>query len=164
VGAVSGAVVFLEDFFVFGLDDSVLSVAVSLLGAFSVVASAAFSERFVLLFFSLELLVLFEDGLVTLSSAGLFVLVEVFVDAGDFAGAVDEGSGLVVALADGVMVAATDADAAGVMVAPTVAAGVALAVVEAALVLVVPVVVPVVAPVVVPLVEVTPTLKLGVTP
>jgi hypothetical protein len=150
----------LEDFFVFGVDDSVLSVAVSLLGAFSVVASAAFSERFVLLFFSLELLVLFEDGLVALSSVGLFVLVEVFVDAGDFAGAVDEGSGLVVALADGVMVAATDADAAGVMVAPTVAAGVALALVEAALVLVVPVVVPVV----VPLVEVTPTLKLGVTP
>jgi hypothetical protein len=158
VGAVSGSVVFLEDFFVFGVDDSVLSVADSLLGAFSVLISEAFSDFFVLLFsallfLSLELLVVFDDGLVALSA-------ELFVLAGDFVDAVAEGSGLVVALADGVIVAATDAEAAGVMVAPTVAAGVALAFVVAAVVEVVPVVVPVV----VPLVEVTPTLKLGVTP
>lgn len=164
MGAVSGSVAFLEDFFVFGGDDSLLSVAVSLLGAFSVFASAALSDFFVLLFsallfFSLELLVLFDDGLVALS-AELFVVVELFVLAGDFVGDVAEGSGLVVALADGVIVAATDAEAAGVMVAPTVAAGLALAFVVAAVVEVVPVVVPVV----VPLVEVTPTLKLGVTP
>jgi hypothetical protein len=161
VGAVSGSVVFLEDFFVFGVDDSLLSVADSLLGALSVFASEAFSDLFVLLFFSLALLVLFDDGLVALSAAELFVEAGLLVVAGDFvvAGAnVAEGSGLVVALADGVMVAATDA--AGVMVAPTVAAGEALAFVEAALVEVVPVV----TPVVVPLVEVTPTLKLGVTP
>jgi len=60
------------------------------------------------------------------------------------------------------------AEADGVVVAPTlaVAAGVALGAVELALLLVVPVVVvPEVVPVVVvPLVEVTPTLKLGVTP
>ena len=155
----------MEDFFVFGVDDSLLSVAVSLFGAFSVLASEAFSDFFVLLFsallfFSLEVLLLFDDGLVALSSAELFVLVELFVLAGDLVGPVAEGSGLGVELADGVMVAAADAEAAGVMVAPTVAAGVALAFVDAALVEVVPVVVPVV----VPLVDVTPTLKDGVTP
>jgi hypothetical protein len=159
VAAVSGSVVFLEDFFVFGVDDSLLSVADSLLGAFSVFASVAFSDFFVLLFFSLELLVLFDDGLVALSAAGLFVEAGLFVVAGDFVGAVAEATGLVLALAAGVMVEAADAEAAGVMVAPTVAAGVALAFVDAALVVVVPVVVAVV-----PLVEVTPTLKLGVTP
>ena len=158
----------MEDFLVFGVDDSLLSVALSLLGAFSVFASEALSAFFVLLFsallfFSLELLVLFDDGLVPLSVAELFVVAGLLVVAGDFVVAGDdvaEGNGLVVALADGVIVAATDAEAAGVIVAPAVAAGVALAFVEAALVEVVPVVVPVV----VPLVEVTPTLKLGVTP
>ena len=71
----------------------------------------------------------------------------------------------------GVAVAATDAVVAGVIVAPTLAdgAGLAVAFVEAALfvVVVAPVVVvgAVVVPVVVvPLVEVTPALKLGVTP
>lgn len=162
MGAVSGSTVFLLDFFVFELGDSlVLSVADSLLGDFSVFASAL-SDFFVLLFFSLEVLVLFDDGLVALSAAELFVVAGLFAVVGDFVvvGAnVAEGIGLMLALAEGVMVAATDAEAAGVMVAPTVAAGVALAFVEAALVVVVPVVVPVV-----PLVEVTPTLKLGVTP
>jgi hypothetical protein len=150
----------LLDFFVFKLGDSlVLSVADSLLGDFSVFASA-FSDFLVLLFFSLDALVLFDDGLVALSAAGLFVAAGLLVVDGDFVGAnVPEGIGLVLALADGVMVAAADAEAAGVMVAPTVAAGVALALVEAALVGVVPVVVAVV-----PLVAVTPTLKLGLTP
>jgi hypothetical protein len=163
VAEVVGSVVFLVDFFDFELGDSLvlLSVADSLVGDFSVVACVFF----VLLFFSLVLvlglfsLVLFEAGLVALSAAGLFVVAGDLV-AGDgvIAGTgVGDGFVLTLALADGVMVAA--ADAAGVMVAPTlaVAAGVALAFVEA----VVPVVV---VPVVVPDVEVTPTLKLGVTP
>jgi hypothetical protein len=139
-------------------DALVLSVADSLVGDFSVLAS----DFFVLLFFSL---VVFEEGLVALSAAGLLLVAGLFVVAGDFvvAAAVDAtlGDGFTLALADGVVVAATDAlgDAAGVIVAPTlaVAAGVALALVEAFT----PVVVPVV---VVPDVEVTPTLKLGVTP
>ena len=158
------------DFLVFELGDSVvLSVADSLLGDFSVLASDFFELLFfsVVLLFSAALLVelvLFDEGLVALSAAGLlvaglFVVVDDFVEAeGLTAGT---GLGFTLALAAGVMVAPTDAVAAGVIVAPTLAAGVALALVEAA-VLVVPVVV---APVVVvPLVEVTPTLKLGVTP
>jgi hypothetical protein len=154
----------LEDFFVFGgeLDGSVvvLSVAVSLLGAASVFG-ADFLE---LLFFSLELLlVLFDDGLVALSSAaglvffsadGLLVVFDDLVDA--------VGEAFVL----GVAVAATLAVAAGVIVAPTLAAGagVAVALVEAALFVVVVAPVVVVPVVVVPLVEVTPALKLGVTP
>jgi len=140
-----------------------LSVEDSLLGDFSVLASVFF----VLLFFSLVLVlvlglfsvVLFEDGLVALSAAGLFDVAGLFVVGGAVIAGATVGDGLAAALADGVMVAAADADAAGVIVAPTlaVAAGVALAFVEA----VVPVVV---VPVVVPDVEVTPTLKLGVTP
>ena len=148
-------VVFLEDFFVFELelDGSVvvLSVAVSLLGSASVFA-ADFLE---LLFFSLELLlVLFDDGLVSLSAAGLLVVFDDLVDA--------VGEAFVL----GVAVAATEAVAAGVIVAPTLAvvAGVALALVEAALLVVVVAPVVVVPVVVVPLVEVTPALKLGVTP
>jgi len=157
VGAVSGSVVFLVDFFVFGLGDS--SVADSLLGDFSVLASD-FSDFLVLLFsaallfFSFEVLLLVLFGLVAVSAAGLLVV------AGDFlVGAADaEGDVFAVALAAGV-VAGTDAVVAGVVVAPTLAvvAGEALAFVEAALVVVVPVV-PVVP------VEVAPTLKLGVTP
>ena len=114
-----------------------------------------------LLFFSLGLVVF---GLVALSAAGLLDVAGLLVDAGDFAvvAAVAEGIGLVLALADGVMVAATDAVAAGVMVAPALAAGVALALVDAGLFVVV--VAPVVVVPVVPVVEVTPTLKLGVTP
>jgi hypothetical protein len=150
VGAVSGSVVFFSDFFlVFELGDS-LSVADSVFGDFSVFASD-FSDFLVLLFsallfFSLEVLVLFDDGLVALSEAGLFVVPGLFVVEGDFVvagAAVAETIGFVVALVAGVMVAATDAVAAGVIVAPTlaVAAGVALALVEAALVVVVPVVV-----------------------
>jgi hypothetical protein len=172
VGAVSGfsgAVVFLEDFFVLELElvgsVVVLSVAVSVLGAASVFG-ADFLE---LLFFSLELLlVLFEDGLVALSAAGLVVF--------SAAGLLVVFDALVDALGEafvlGVAVAATDAVAAGVIVAPTLAevAGVGLALVDAALfvVVVAPVVVlgavVVVPVVVVPLVEVTPALKLGVTP
>jgi hypothetical protein len=164
-------VVFFSDFLDFELGDSlVFSVADSLLGDFSVLASGFFVLLFVesalllvdsgLLFFSLVLvLVLFEDGLVALSAAGLLV------DAGDFvSGTEADGAGETVsegfALVVGVMVAAADAVAAGVMVAPAlaVAAGGALAFVDAVTpVVVVPVVV-------VPEVEVTPTLKLGVTP
>lgn len=171
VAEVVGSVVFLLDFFDFALGDSLalLSVADSLFGDFSVVACVFF----VLLFFSLVLglfsLVLFEDGLVSLSAAGLlleaglFVVVDDLVESAGVVGGITVSDGFVtLALADGVMVAA--ADAAGVMVAPTlaVAAGVALAFVEAlVLVVVAPVVV---VPVVVPDVEVTPTLKLGVTP
>lgn len=143
-------------------DSLVLSAADSLLGDFSVFASDLFELLLVdsallfsaLLFFSLEVL-LFDDGLVALSAAGLLVA-ELFLE-GEFAGD-EEGE----AFAAGVMVAPTEAVAAGVIVAlvagVTVAAGVAAAFVEAGvLVVVVPVVV-------VPLVEVTPTLKLGVTP
>jgi hypothetical protein len=147
------------------LDESVeLSVAESLLVDFSdffvllLVESASVWVLSALLFFSLVVF-----GLVALSEAGLLVVAGLFVVAGDFvvAAAVEAtlGDGFTLALADGVIVAATLGDAAGVIVAPTlaVAAGVALAFVEA----VTPVVVPVV---VVPEVEVTPTLKLGVTP
>ena len=158
----------MVDFLVFELGDSlVLSVADSLFGDFSVLAS----DFFELLFFSVALLfsaallvelVLFDDGLVALSAAGLFVVAAgLLVVDDDFAEAeglvAGIGLGFTLALAAGVMVAPTDAVAAGVMVAPTLAAGVALALVEAAVFVVVPVVV-------VPLVEVTPTLKLGVTP
>lgn len=144
------------DFLVFELGDSlVLSVADSLFGDFSVAAS----DFFELLFFSLELLVLFEDGLVAFSAAGLLVVAGDFVVAGDEFTGDKDGDGFTVALVAGVMVAPTDADAAGVIVAPTLAAGVALALVDPAVFVVV------VAPVVVvPVVEVTPTLKLGVTP
>lgn len=142
--------VFLLDFLVFELGDSlvVLSVADSLLGDFSVFASD-FSDFFellfsALLFFSLELLLL--DGLDALSAAGLLA-VEDFVDfagEGEVAAGESEAIGLAfaVALVVGVVVAA----GAGVIVAPTlaVAAGVALALVEAAVLVVVPVVVPVV--------------------
>jgi hypothetical protein len=152
------------------LDESgEVSVEVSLLGAFSVLASVFFVVLLVesavaaSVFVDSALLFFFVDGLVAFSAAGLLAVAGLFVDlaAGD---GVVAGTGvgdafvlLTLALADGVMVAA--ADAAGVMVAPTlaVAAGVALALVEA----VTPVVVPLV---VVPDVEVTPTLKLGVTP
>jgi hypothetical protein len=162
VSGFSGAVVFLEDFFVFPLelDGSavVLSVAVSLLGAASVFA-ADFLE---LLFFSLELLlVLFEDGLVALSAAGLVVFsADGLLVFDDFVDAVGEGFVL------GVAVAATDAVAAGVIVAAALAvvAGVGLAFVEPALLVVVFAPVVVVPVVVLPLVVVTPALKLGVTP
>lgn len=149
--------VFLEDFFVFGLELAgsvvVLSVAVSLFGAVSVFASDFFELLFVL----------FDDGLVALSAAGLFVVeAGLFVVEALLAGV---AVAFAVALVDGVIVAATDAVAAGVIVAAALAdaAGLALALVEAALfvVVVAPVVV---VPVVVPVVEVTPTLKLGVTP
>ena len=149
----------------FELGDSLvlLSVEDSLVGDFSVLASVFFVLLFVesaLLFFSL---VLFEDGLVALSAAGLFAVVDDLIEGDGESAGIGVGEGF--ALTDGVMVAA--ADAAGVMVAPTlaVAAGVALAFVEAVTPVVVPAVVPVVVvPVVVPDVEVTPTLKLGVTP
>lgn len=150
----------LSDFLDLDLAESVeLSVVVvdSLLGAFSVAASVFF----VLLFFSV---VLFEDGLVALS-AGVLV-VDDFADG--VIGGTGDGFALTLALADGVVLADTAgvAEADGVMVAPTlaVAPGVALAFVEALVfVVVAPLVVPVVTPVV-PEVEVTPTLKLGVTP
>ena len=127
------------DFLVlFELGDSlVLSVLVD---------SLADCSAFVLFF-----VLLFDDGLVALSAAGLFVV------AGDFVvDDLDEGDGVVAGLgftvedAAGVVVAATDAVAAGVIVAAAVAAGVALALVEAdvlvvvvlgAVVVVVPVVV-----------------------
>jgi hypothetical protein len=167
-------VVFFSDFFDLDLDESgEASVEVSLLGDFSVLASVFFVVLLVesvgaaSVFVESALLFFFVDGLVALSAAGLLAVAGLFVVVDDLV----EGDGVVagtgigvgfvltLALADGVMVAAADADAAGVMVAPTlaVAAGVALAFVEA----VTPVVVPVV---VVPDVEVTPTLKLGVTP
>ena len=139
MGTGSGSVGFLVDFFFEG-DSLVLSVADSLLGDFSVVASVFF----VLLFFSLVLglfsavLGLFSAvlgvglfsflafGLVALSAAGLLVVAGLFVvfvegDAVVAGTGVGDGFVLTLALADGVMVAATDAVAAGVMVAPRLA-------------------------------------------
>lgn len=148
------------------------SLAESLFGAFSVLVSVFIELLFVesaSLFFSLALVL---EDLVVLSMAGLFAaesiagllaVVDDFIEGDAVVAGTGVGDGFVLtlALAEGVIVAATDAVAAGVMVAPTlaVAAGVALAFVEALVLLVV------VAPVVVvPLVEVTPTVKLGVTP
>lgn len=163
MGAVSGSVVFFSDFFDFDLVESVVvSVEVSLLGSFSVLVSVFFfvllveSAGAVSVFVDSEVVFFFVEGLVALSAAGLFVVVDDLVEG---AAGVVGGAGVMVAAAAGVMVAA----AAGVMVAPTlaVAAGVALAFVDA----VTPVVVLVVGTVlVVPVVAVTPTLKLGVTP
>jgi hypothetical protein len=154
----------LVDFFVFELDDSLVgSVVVDSLSAdFSVFASD----------FLVLVLVLFEVllfGLEVRSAAGL---VEV---AGDFvvvAGALllsTGGFGLTLgfALEAGVVVAATDAVAAGVMVTAAVAAGLALAFVEAeVLVVVLGAVVLVVPVVVVPLVvdALTPNVVGTVTP
>jgi hypothetical protein len=151
----------LSDFFDFDLAESVVvSVEVSVVGAFSVLLSV---------FFDSEVVFFFVEGLVALSAAGLLVLAGLFVVVDDLVegdaviagAAVGDGLVLTLALAAGVIVAATEAVAAGVMVTPALAAGVALAFVEA----VTPVVVLVVGAVfVVPVVEVTPTLKLGVTP
>jgi hypothetical protein len=161
----------LSDFFDLDLEDSVeVSVEVSLLGAFSVLVSVFLvvllleSEGATSVFVDSEVVFFFGAGLVALSAdglllVGLFVVVdELTVGDAVVAGTgVGDGFGLTLALAEGVIVAATDAVAAGVMVAPAVAAGVALAFVEAELLVVVPVVV-------VPVVAVTPTVKLGVTP
>ena len=139
------------------------------MGAFSVLVSVFFvlllgaSVSAVSVFGASALFFFFFDGLVALSAAGLFVVVDDLVegDAVIAGAAVGDGLVLTLALAAGVIVAAAEAVAAGVMVAPALAAGVALAFVEA----VTPVVVLVVGTVfVVPVVEVTPTLKLGVTP
>jgi hypothetical protein len=112
-----------------------------------------------LLFFSLELvLVLFDDGLVALSAAGLLVVPGLFDDL-VFGDALTAGAGVNVAWAfvAGVIVAAV----AGVDVAPVT--GAALALVEAALLVVVPVVV--VPVVVVPVVVAdTPNVDGTVTP
>jgi hypothetical protein len=146
------------------VESVVVSVEVSLLGAFSVLVSDFLvvllveSSGVVSVFVDSELaFFFFVEGLVALSAAGLFVVDDLEEGAAGVVGGVGVGVGF----ADGVMVAA--AVAAGVIVAPrlAVAAGVALAFVEA----VTPVVVLVVGTVVVvPVVAVTPTLKLGVTP
>jgi hypothetical protein len=156
----------LLDFLVFELGDSLVVSVESLFGDFSVFASD-FSLFLVLLLGESELVaasvLLFFSlfGLVLLSAAGLFVVVEDFVEGeGLMAGT---GLGFALVVAAGEVVAATDAVAAGVMVAPTlaVAAGVALAFVEpVTLVLVLGAVV-----VVVPLVvAVTPKVVGTVTP
>ena len=152
------------DFLVFELGDSLVVSVDSLFGDFSVFASD-FSLFFVLLLVesvvaASVLLFLSLFGLVLLSAAGLFVVVDDFVEGeGLMAGT---GLGFTVELAAGDVVAATDAVAAGVMVAPTlaVAAGVALAFVEPVTLVVVPGAV-----VVVPLVvAVTPKVVGTVTP
>jgi hypothetical protein len=155
----------LLDFLVFELGDSLVVSVESLFGDFSVFASD-FSLFFVLLLVesvvAASVLLFFSlFGLVLLSAAGLFVVVDDFVEGeGLMAGT---GLGFVEVVAAGDVVAATDAVAAGVMVAPTlaVAAGVALAFVEpVTLVLVLGAVV-----VVVPLVvAVTPKVVGTVTP
>lgn len=148
------------DFLVFELGDSLVVASVlvdSLAGAFSV---------FVSLFFVL----LFDDGLVALSAAGLLVVVEdLLVDdlvEGDglIAGT---GLGFTVEVAAGVVVAATEAVGAGVLVAAAVEAGDALALVEAEVLVVVLGAVVVVVPVVTPVVLVlalTPNVDGTVTP
>jgi hypothetical protein len=163
VGAVSGSVVFFSDFFDLDLGDSlVFSVAESLFGAFSVLASVFFVVLLVgssVLFFSF-VLVVFGEVLVEDSDAGLLV-----VDGGADVTGVAAGVAFGAMLLAGVPVGAAEEVAAGVALAATlalgaadaVAPGAAVALVDAAVVLVVPVVV-------VPEVEVTPTLKLGVTP
>jgi hypothetical protein len=168
-------VVFLVGFFVVvEVDDSVeVSVAGSVFGAFSVLASVFFEVLLVesagagSVFVDSEV-VFFFVGLVALSLVELFVveetdaLVEGFVvEVGGWTGAVAATDGRGFAVAAGVMVAAVlgVALAATLAVAAGVALGAAVAFVDA-LVLVV-----VVAPVVVvPVVFVTPMLKLGVTP
>jgi hypothetical protein len=140
----------------------------SLLGDFWFFAEDFFELLFsALLLCSLvvvELLVFGLDSLVALSSVlvfadGLFV----FVARGDFAvvAAGDDEDG---ACAVGVMVAPTEAEVAGVVVAPAlaVAAGLALGLVEAAVLVVVPVVVVPVVPVVV--VALTPKVVGTLTP
>jgi hypothetical protein len=168
VGAVSGSLVFFSDFFDLDLGDSlVLSVADSLFGAFSVLASVFFVVLLVassVLFFSFVLV--FGEELVEASDGALFSAAGllVFVGGADVTG-VAAGVAFGLMLLAGVAVAAAEAVAAGVALAATlalgaadaVAPGAAVALVDAAVVLVVPVVV-------VPDVEVTPTLKLGVTP
>jgi hypothetical protein len=164
----------LSVFFGLGLVAALeVSVEVSLFSVFSDFSdlSVFLSDFLVLLFFSLGLVALSDAGLLVVVAellVGGLVVAEVVVDLVDGVGVetgITVGDGFVVA---GVPVAETDAlaEAAGVIVAPTegvpVAAGVALAFVEALTPVVVPVVV--VPVVVVPEVEVTPTLKLGVTP
>jgi hypothetical protein len=165
-------VVFLDGFLVvFEVEDSVEVSVESLFGAFSVLASVFFvvllveSAGAVSVFVDSEV-VFFFVGLVALSLVELLVVEETdgfAVDVGGWTAGVAAGvaTGLAVAVTAGVIVAAV----AGVAVAATVAlaAGVALGAVAfvEALVLVLVVVA---GTVVVPLVEVTPTLKLGVTP
>jgi hypothetical protein len=170
-------VVFFSDFFDLDLEESVeLSAADSLLGDFSVLASVFLLLLFVdaaLLGFSRVVVVALSEAglLVTLSDAGLLVtlseagllagpaldgLVAGFtVAAGDCPVGERLGDGLTEPLAEGVIVAA----ALGAGLALAVMAGVAVALVEAFTFVVVAGAV-----VVVPLVDVTPTLKLGVTP
>ncbi|MEN3371263.1 MAG: hypothetical protein V7609_3406 [Verrucomicrobiota bacterium] len=171
MGEASGSVVFLVDFFLELGDSLVLSVADSLFGDFSVLASVFFVVLLVesaLLFFSLLVEVSVDGLLVVFSAAGLFVvagteaLVEGFaVEVGGWTGAVaaGEATGFAVAVTPGVMVAAGVALAATLAVAAGVALGAAVAFVDALVLVVV-----VGAVVVVPVVFVTPMLKLGVTP
>jgi hypothetical protein len=154
----------LLDFLVFELGDSLVVSVESLFGDFSVFVSD-FSVFFVVLLgesvVAASVLLFFALLLVELSAAGLFVVVDDFVE-GEALFSVT-GLGLAVEVAAGVVVAATEAVAAGVMVAPTlaVAAGVALAFVEPVTLVVVPGAVVVVVPLVVAL---TPNVVGTVTP
>ena len=145
-----------------------LSVAESLFGDFSLLASDFFVLLFVesaLLFFSALVPGLFDEGLVALSAAELGLFAVEGFEAGALAeglageaAAVDNGVGFGVMMAPAVPLALGAADVAGVAVAAALAevAGDALALVDALELVVV------VAPLV--LVLVTPMLKLGVTP
>lgn len=169
----------MVDFLVFELGDSPVVSVDSLADDLSLFASDLSDFR-VLLFFSLEvlLLVLFEEGLVAVSAAGLFIGTGLLVVDDLVAGAELDGDVLAVALVAGVIevaaeaagevaaVAAGEVEAAGVMLVETLAEGLALALVEAALFVVVPVVVvPVVVALVAPVVLlVTPNVLGTVTP
>jgi hypothetical protein len=164
----------LVDFFdlsAFGLAAASVALVSDVASVFFVLALSDFLVASSVLFFSLVLLVLGEAagfsaaGLVFVAdSAGLFAVeagAAVALTAGlvvaGVAVAGTDGEAFAVALAAGVMVAAAVAPgvdvAATLAVATGVAAGVALAVVDA-----------LVLEVVVPDVEVTPRLKVGVTP
>jgi hypothetical protein len=153
------SVLVLVDFFVFELGDSLVgSVVVDSLAAAGSVVASDFCDFLLLLF-----VLLFDDGLVAVSAAGLFVVAgDLVVDDLDEGDAVVAGAALdfTVGLAAGVVVAATDAVAAGVIVP----AGLALALVEAEVFVVVLGAVVVVAPVVVDPVVVEPVVVDALTP
>ena len=156
----------MVDFFELG-DSLALSLLSDFDSVFLVVALSDFLVDSSVLVFSvvvLSVVALVEElldlsaaglvGFVGLSAAGLLAVAGDLVVEGCVATGVIVGAGFTVPLVDGVIVVETDAvaDAAGVMVAPTLAlaAGVAVALVDALEFVVV----------VAPLVLVTPTLRL----
>ncbi len=137
VGAVSGSAVFFSGLSVLVLLDFLVLFELGDSLVFSVLVDSLAGDcsAFVLFF-----VLLFDEGLVALSAAGLFAVAGDFVvDALAEADGLVAGAGLGFTVEDaaGVAVAATDAVAAGVIVAAAVAAGVALALVEAEVLVVV---------------------------